>query len=215
MICIFFVCIEDGQEWEDLSNLVNNFATAWSMIGEDVRKNGRLKMEEALEQREITPATCLAYLLPSSTREGVLITSLTDYLVLIHNSFVHAYRDRVKEYVLYYLHSMLYTRCVCYSVYCVRSRSDKIPLRELNTSHVIEYEEQLQPLLLSHAHYSLALGQGSHVTYDFEGVEQRFMEQFIQSKPLILAEHLRFEYTREAYNLDVFEQVRHKVQQVI
>ena len=104
---------------------------------------------------------------------------------------------------------------VCYLVYCVRSRSDKKPLRELNTSHVIEYEEQLQPLLLSHAHYSLALGQGSHVTYDFEGVEHQFMEQFIQSKPFILAEHLRFEYTREAYNLDVFEQVRHKVQQVI
>ena len=105
--------------------------------------------------------------------------------------------------------------CVCYLVYCIRSRSDKIPLRELSTSHVIEYEEHLQPLLLSHAHYSLALGQGSHVTYDFEGVEQQFMEQFIQNKPLILAEHLRFEYTREAYNLDVFEQVRHKVQQVI
>ena len=104
--------------------------------------------------------------------------------------------------------------CVLFSVLC-RSHSDKIPLRELNTSHVIEYEEHLQPLLLSHAHYSLALGQGSHVTYDFEGVEQQFMEQFIQSKPLILAEHLRFEYTREAYNLDVFEQVRHKVQQVI
>ena len=104
--------------------------------------------------------------------------------------------------------------CVCYLVYCIRSRSDRIPLHELNTSHVIEYEEYLQPLLLSHAHYSLALGQGSHVTYDFEGVEQQFVEQFIQSKPLILAEHLRFEYTREAYNLDVFEQVRHKVQQV-
>ena len=106
---IFLVCIENRQEWEDLSNLVNNFATAWSMIGEDVRKNGRLKMEEALEQREITPATCLAYLLPSSTREGVLITSLTDYLVLIHNSFVHACRDRVKEYVSYRIRSMLYT----------------------------------------------------------------------------------------------------------
>ena len=106
---IFLVCIENRQEWEDLSNLVNKFATAWCMIGEDVRKNGRLKIEEALDQQEITPATCLAYLLPSSTREGVLITSLTDYLVLIHNSFVHACRDRVKEYVSYRIRSMLYT----------------------------------------------------------------------------------------------------------
>ncbi|KAI6656630.1 E3 ubiquitin-protein ligase [Oopsacas minuta] len=181
---------DNKHESEELARLVESLATAWSMIGEDVKKNGRLTMEESLEQQEITPATSLAYLLPSSTGRGVLITSLTDYLVLIHNSFVHAYRDRVKW-----------------------SRSDKIPLRELNMSHVIEYEEHLQPLLLSHAHYSLALGQGSQVTYDFEGVEQQLMEQFIQNKPLILAEHLRFEYTREAYNLGVFEQVRHKVQQ--
>ena len=83
----------------------------------------------------------------------------------------------------------------------------------MNTSHIIEYNE-IQPLLLSHAHYSLAFGQGSQLTYDFEGVEQQFVEQFIQSKPLIQAEHLRFEYAREAYNKNVFEIVRLKVQQV-
>ena len=104
-------------------------------------------------------------------------------------------------------------RCV-FSLYCIRSRSDKVPLRELKGRHVIEYDEQLQPLLLSHAHYSLALGQGTLVSYDFEGVEKQLMEQLFQNRPLILAEHLRFEYTREAYNLGVFEQVRHKVQQV-
>ena len=97
---------------------------------------------------------------------------------------------------------------------CIRSRSDKIPLRELDTSHVVEYEEHMQSLLLSHAHYSLAFGQGSHVTYDFEGVEQQFIEQFIQSKPLIIAEHLKFEYAREAYNQNVFRMVRVKVPQV-
>ena len=97
---------------------------------------------------------------------------------------------------------------------CFRSRSDKIPLCEFVTSHVIEYKEHLQPLLLSHAHYSLALGEGSQVTYDFEGVEQQFIEQFIQSKPLILAEHLRFEYAREAYSQNVFKMVRLKVKQV-
>ena len=72
----------------------------------------------------------------------------------------------------------------------------------------------MQPLLLSHAHYSLAFGQGSQLTYDFEGVERQFVEQFIQSKPLIVAEHLRFEYVRETYNMDVFEIVHLKVQQV-
>ena len=52
------------------------------------------------------------------------------------------------------------------------------------------------------------------MTYDFEGVEQQFIEQFIQSKPLILAEHIRFEYSRETYNIDVFDKMNLKVQQV-
>ncbi|KAI6652351.1 E3 ubiquitin-protein ligase [Oopsacas minuta] len=184
------ISISDKKESEELGKLIESMATAWSMIGEDVRNNGRLRMDEALKQEEITPATSLAYLLPSSTAEGVLITSLTDYLVLIHNSFVHTYIDRVNG-----------------------SRSGKIALHQLDASHVIEYDDYLQPMLLAHSHYSLALGQGSHVKYDFEGVEKQFMDQFIQSKPLIMAEHLRFEYTREAYCLDVFEQVRHKVKQ--
>ena len=94
-----------------------------------------------------------------------------------------------------------------------RSNIDKIPLRELEPSHMIEYHDQIHSLLLSHAHYSLALGQGSYVTYDFEGVEKQLMDQFIQSKPFIAAEHIRFEYTREAHS-DVFEQVRHRVKQV-
>ena len=103
---------------------------------------------------------------------------------------------------------------MCVSVCCIRSRSDKVPLREVKCHHVIKYEEQLQSLLLSHAHYSLALGQGSVLTYDFEGVERQLMEQLFQDKPLILAEHMRFEYIREAYNLAVFDKVRFKVQQV-
>lgn len=98
--------------------------------------------------------------------------------------------------------------CVLY-----RSRNDTISLCDLEARHMIEYQEQVYPLLLSQAHYSLALGQGSHVTYDFEAVERELMDQFIQSKPLIVTDHLRFEYNREARS-DVFEQVRDRVKQV-
>ena len=82
------------EEEYELRKLVNILINAWNMIGGKVKTDGRLRMD-ALEQ-QITPASSLAYLLASSTGEGLLITSLTDYLVLVHNSFVHAYRDRVK-----------------------------------------------------------------------------------------------------------------------
>ena len=84
--------LEEEYEFEKLIHILIN---AWNIIGDKVKTDGRLRMQDALEQ-QITPATSLAYLLASSTGEGLLITSLTDYLVLVHNSFVHAYRDRVK-----------------------------------------------------------------------------------------------------------------------
>ena len=82
------------EEEYELRKLVNILINAWNMIGDKVKTDGRLRMD-ALEQ-QITPASSLAYLLASSTGEGLLITSLTDYLVLVHNSFVHTYRDGVK-----------------------------------------------------------------------------------------------------------------------
>ena len=67
-----------------------------------MKKNGRLTIDKSLDLNEITPATPLAYLLSSYTGEGVLLTSLTDYLVIIHNSFVHTYREKVEWYVSYF-----------------------------------------------------------------------------------------------------------------
>ena len=67
--------------------------------------------------------------------------------------------------------------------------------------------------MLSLAHYSLRLGQGALVTYDFEGFEKQFIEQFIQQKPLIIAEHLHFEFKRDACKSSVFEKLRFKVKQ--
>ena len=68
---------------------------------------------------------------------------------------------------------------------------------------MIEYQEvYLNSLLVALCH-----------SYDFEAVERELMDQFIQSKPLIVTDHLRFEYNREARS-DVFEQVRDRVKQV-
>ena len=114
--------LENKQESEDLGRLIESLATAWSLIGEEVKNNGRLREDEALNKQEITPATSLAYLLASSTGEGVLITSLTHYLVLVHNSFVHAYRDRVNGYI-----SIL--SCILYSIYRIPSLIQTVQYR--------------------------------------------------------------------------------------
>ena len=91
--------LENREEAEEYGRLVESLDIAWSMIGDEVKVKGRLRLDEVLEQK-ITGATPLAYLLPSTRGEGLLITTLTDYLMLVHNSFVHAYRSIVKGYVV-------------------------------------------------------------------------------------------------------------------
>ena len=61
-----------------------------------MKKRGRLQMDHELP-KVLDDDSSLTYILASSTGNGLLITSLTDYLVLIHNSFVHAYMDIVKK----------------------------------------------------------------------------------------------------------------------
>ena len=80
---------------QKIAQLIDSLSAAWSIIGDEVKNNGRLIMDSAFEH-QIVDTTPISYLLPTSTGDGVLITSLTDYLVMVHNSFVHAYRDRVK-----------------------------------------------------------------------------------------------------------------------
>ena len=87
-------------------------------------------------------------------------------------------------------------------------------MREITSSHMIDYTENLQPLIMSHAYYSITSNQEMNLFYDFEGIEKELITELVQSKPLIVAENLRFERSRETYILGIFEKVRNKVKQV-
>ena len=69
---------------------------AWNRIGNTVKKCGRLQVDRTFPLI-LDDDSSLSYMLASSTGDGLLITSLTDYLLLIHNKFVHTYIDIVKE----------------------------------------------------------------------------------------------------------------------
>ena len=63
----------------------------------------------------------------------------------------------------------------------------KIPMREITSTQLISYdlEKNLIPLVLSHCNYSLEVGKGCDISYDFAGIERQLVDRFLTGKPQI------------------------------
>ena len=69
-----------------------------------------------------------------------------------------------------------------------------VPITHINHCHLIDHEEQLYPIILSHCQYSLKAGHGQEIQYDFAGLEKHILKRFIFGKPTILLDipHVRY-----------------------
>ena len=66
--------------------------------------------------------------------------------------------------------------------------SAKIPMAEVTRAHLISYdvEKDLIPLVLAHCHYSLEVGRGTEITYDYKALERQLIDRFLLGKPQIV-----------------------------
>ena len=62
----------------------------------------------------------------------------------------------------------------------------EVQITNINHCHLIDHEEQLYPIILSHCQHSLKAGHGQEVHYDFQGLEKHILKRFIFGKPTIL-----------------------------
>jgi hypothetical protein len=55
-------------------------------------------------------------------------------------------------------------------------------------AHLISFsrERDLQPIVLANCNYSLEVGQGTRVEYDFETMERQVEERFIRGRPRLI-----------------------------
>ena len=77
--------------------------------------------------------------------------------------------------------------------------------------HLLDYQTQLQSILLSHCHYSLRMGRGQEVTYDLPALEKHILDRFIHGKPTILVDIPHVRYQKDIYTAAMFAAVRKKV----
>ena len=154
----------------------------------------RLPVEDEHFQPAITDDTDLVYLIPTTTGEGRCTTALVDFLVLTHNSFVEMCRGMVKDDPS----SAIWV-------------DFKVPITHINRCHLLDFEQHLQSIILSHCHYSLTVGKGQDIKYDLPALEKHILNRFIYGKPMIHLGIPNVAYRQDLYSTDTFLAVRQKV----
>jgi hypothetical protein len=69
--------------------------------------------------------------------------------------------------------------------------SSKLPqfgVKEATAAHLIYYdpEKDLLPMVLAHCNYSLEVGKGTVINYDFVGLERELEERLLRGKPKLV-----------------------------
>ena len=64
----------------------------------------------------------------------------------------------------------------------------QIHLRDLQKCHVIDYQQELMHVILSHCTYSLKLGSGTDISYDLPALEKHILDRFFSGRPQIVRE---------------------------
>ena len=144
---------------------------------------------------------------------GACTTALVDFLTLIHNDFIERCRSLTssqgKKYttlvytILHNLYNIIlysatsFINSFCSALQAVWSEF-KVPITLINHCHVV-YEQQPQSILLSHCHYSLIAGSSHIVKHELEALEKHLLDQFIQGKPMILADIPQVTYRKDTY----------------
>ena len=95
--------------------------------------------------------------------------------------------------------------------YCSSWREHKIQLAHIHKCHLLDYQSQLQSILLSHCHYSLRMGESREVSYDLPALEKYVLDRFIHGKPTILVDIPRVSYQEDIHSASALAAVRKNV----
>ena len=86
-----------------------------------------------------------------------------------------------------------------------------MPITHIHRCHLLDYEQQIVSVVLSHCCYSLKVGEAHSVQYDHQALEKHILDRFIYGKPIILSDIPHVAYRRDIYTTVTFNAVRRKV----
>ncbi|XP_065826351.1 E3 ubiquitin-protein ligase RNF213-like isoform X2 [Oscarella lobularis] len=183
------------RERQEYAPLIGVFQRVWAHLGHEILTHGRLKPKNEDEKLvQVTANTPIAFLLPTTTGKGRCAMSLVDYLInCVHNEFVPRFRNLVG----------------------LKGEIPTIPMNEITRAQLISYdfERDFFPLVLAHCNYSLEVGKGSDVTYDFAALERQLIDRFLTGKPRVLFKPHEFIFSQHAHTEALFSKIEQKIPQ--
>ena len=62
---------------------------------------------------------------------------------------------------------------------------ERVPMEEVTKAQLVAYdvERDLMPLVFAHCDYSLAVGEGTKITYNLQALERQIIDRFLVGKP--------------------------------
>ncbi|CAB4030623.1 Hypothetical predicted protein, partial [Paramuricea clavata] len=112
---------------------------------------------------EVTNSTPIAMFLPANSGRGRCALALNNFLVALHNDFVGRCKNLLKD----------------------ESSSPEIPLANITKAHLVGYdpEKDFLPMILAHCDYSLKVGEGTMVEFNWKCLERQLVDRFIRGRP--------------------------------
>ncbi|XP_066927560.1 E3 ubiquitin-protein ligase rnf213-alpha-like [Clytia hemisphaerica] len=163
----------------------------WNQLSEDLKEHGPFKPDANFHPEKLDSKTKFEYFLVSNEGSGRCLQSLIRFLQYIQNDFLILYQQLPGAFI------------------------KVVDINVLKESEVIRYtaEEDLLPILYLHCDYSLAIGQGTKIEYNFQEIERRFMEKVCYGKCMIERTLEPFKYRDNVQSSREFINMRKKVPQ--
>ena len=84
-------------------------------------------------------------------------------------------------------------------------------MTQVHLCHLLDYEQQIVPVVLSHCCYSLKMGEAHTVQYDHQALEKHILDKFVHGKPLIEGKIPPVVYRKDVHTTANFHAVRNMV----
>ncbi|KAK3715936.1 hypothetical protein QZH41_016501 [Actinostola sp. cb2023] len=163
----FQMTLNGIEAQREFKSLFASFKSAWRVVCDSLDKQGRFKLSSETCSMTMGDDTTLTLLLPITNGQESCSMAVLFYLINAHNDFLQSYLNIANSN---------------------SSNASKIPIAEVTRSQMVSYDadRDLLPLIRAHCQYSLAIGQGTLVEYDWAAIQRHVIDRLIRGKSLVI-----------------------------
>ena len=193
-ISTFLNQLPDKMERQMFEQLIESFNAAWTLVREAILQRSRLRPEPNAHFRQVTRQGRLAFILPTTKGYGRCATSLVDFLVTVQNDFLLEYFGLLEE---------------------TTAGAQHVSVLNATRAQLIAFDSgrHLLPLVLAHCNYTLEIGEGTNVHYNWASLEKQLEQRFIVGRPFVDAEEIRVVFSEDVQNMSDMSSLRQLIPQ--